>query len=299
MHLAPWYVWRPTQVVRRLALKFCPPSRGYQPLPVAWGGSIVADPTRPPLGRALANNGIYDIAVSECLSRLIRPGQTVVDAGANLGYMTVLMSRLVGPTGTVWAFEPHPELFQVLLRNAGASGPLINEALGAESGTAELIIPETANDGVAFLSGTGAPEVTTAVQAAIASTIASTTLSVPLTTIDETIGEKRIAVMKVDVEGSELGVLQGAYQALGHHRITHVIFEDHVGQESPVCNLLLSYGYTLFALGYSLWGPRIAPIGTQTLASPHEAPSYLATLEPEEVEVAMAPRGWKVLRTLP
>ncbi len=51
--------------------------------------------------------------MSEVLARLIDPGDTVVDAGANVGYMTVLAAAAAGPTGRVVAFEPHPE-WQVL-----------------------------------------------------------------------------------------------------------------------------------------------------------------------------------------
>ena len=42
------------------------------------------------LGRCLATTGIYNLAVSELLFRLIRPGDLVIDAGANVGYMSVL-----------------------------------------------------------------------------------------------------------------------------------------------------------------------------------------------------------------
>ncbi len=51
------------------------------------------------------------------LIRAIRPGDTVVDAGANVGLFTMLMSRLVGPSGLVHAFEPHPDTAGRLDRN--------------------------------------------------------------------------------------------------------------------------------------------------------------------------------------
>lgn len=294
LKLRPWYVWRPAQVARRVALRARPPSPGYRPIPVAWGGSVVADPTRRPLGTALVANAVYDLAVSEALARLIRPGAAALDAGANVGYMAALMARLVGPGGVVVAFEPHPGLFEVLARNVGPARPgrvLRNEALGSEPGTADLIVPESANDGVAYLAGVGTPFVSPSGR--------SDTVSVPVTTVDAAIGSGRVAVMKVDVEGSELAVLRGACAALAERRITHVVFEDHEGPGSPSCELLAGHGYTLFALGYSLMGPVVAPIDAGRLASDHEAPSYLATVDPDGATRACRPRGWRVLRRLP
>ena len=51
------------------------------------------------------------------LLSLARPGMTFLDAGANLGYYTVLLSGIVGPTGHIFAFEPEPQNFLVLAAN--------------------------------------------------------------------------------------------------------------------------------------------------------------------------------------
>src|SRR5207249_9878145 len=93
-----------------------PPSGGYQPIQTSWGVQMRADPTKM-IGRSILTTGIYVIAVSEVLARLIRPGDTVIDAGANIGYMTLLAAVAAGPSGTVLSFEPHPELFGVLRDN--------------------------------------------------------------------------------------------------------------------------------------------------------------------------------------
>ena len=75
------------------------PRSGYTPLPVAWGISVIADPAKM-IGRSLFTTGIYDLAVSEVLARLIEPGDTVVDAGANVGYMTLLAGVAAGSSRT-------------------------------------------------------------------------------------------------------------------------------------------------------------------------------------------------------
>ena len=79
---------------------------------------MIVDPTRA-IGRSIVTTGLFDLAVSELLARLIDPGDIVVDAGANVGYMTVLAATAAGRSGRVLAFEPHPELFAVLCQNAG------------------------------------------------------------------------------------------------------------------------------------------------------------------------------------
>jgi FkbM family methyltransferase len=285
----PWYVWRPWQLVRRASVAIKPPRSGYTPLPVAWGISVIADPAKT-IGRSLFTTGIYDLAVSEILARLITPGDTVVDAGANVGYMTLLSAVAAGSSGRVLSWEPHPELFSVLQRNvaslnsrAGAARIAIrNAALGPDSGHAELILPDhmDANDGVAYI---GQPDGSTA----------STRVAVE--TVDEIVGDASIAVMKMDVEGAELGVLTGARRAVGDGRITHIVFEDHVGADSPVARLLVANGYRIFSIGWTVRGLHLGTDGHEHLATAYEAPSFIASLEPQTVIDVCRAQGWTTL----
>ena len=75
------------------------------------------------------------------LSRIVKPGMTVVDVGSNLGLYTILLSRLVGPTGHVLAFEPDPDLFSLLqqssLLNGCANVTANNLALGSSAWSAD------------------------------------------------------------------------------------------------------------------------------------------------------------------
>ncbi len=68
--------------------------------------------------------------LTDFLMRACRPGDTVVDAGANIGYFTLLMSKLVGSSGLVHAFEPHPDTAARLDRNVAlnkAGNVLVHE----------------------------------------------------------------------------------------------------------------------------------------------------------------------------
>ena len=70
----------------------------------------------------LAFVGAHEPAVTALLRREVKPGDVAVDIGAHIGYFTLLLSRLVGEKGKVFAFEPDPDNFALLRRNAELNG---------------------------------------------------------------------------------------------------------------------------------------------------------------------------------
>ena len=83
--------------------------------------------------------GYWEMWVTEAMMRHVQPGMTVLDIGANLGYFTMLLADLVGPSGRVLAFEPNPEMAGRLRRSIGLNGfapttTLHEVALGASDG---------------------------------------------------------------------------------------------------------------------------------------------------------------------
>ena len=249
----------------------------------------MADPGKT-IGRSIRTTGIYDLSVSEVLARLIDDGDTVVDAGANVGYMTMLAAIAAGPSGHVLSWEPHPELFGILernIRNVGAAtacAPIAarNAALGDMHGRVDLVIPGSIveNDGLSHL---GQP------------TASDRTIPVSMETLDGFVEGRTVSVMKLDVEGAEVRVLSGARKALDAGRITHVVFEDHGGEDSEVIRLFVSKGYRVFSLGWSLRGLRLGEWAGARLAAQYEAPSYIASLAPDEVQLRCSSPGWITL----
>jgi len=286
----PWFIYQPTWLLKRAAA-VRPPRRGYRPLETSWGASITADPART-IGHSIATTGVHDIALSETLARLIAPGDTVVDAGANVGYATLLASLAAGPTGRVVAFEPHPALFEILTENINrarhrfeiASVDLRQSALSDSPGTAVLDIPQAfaGNDGVARL---GAPAFTA---------IGDTPL-VRVETLDDVLKTAAVTVLKLDVEGFEGAVLKGAARALREQRIRHILFEDHRPQPSGVVRDLQGAGYRVFSLGWAMRGPVVRPVDAAALAKAYEAPNFIASTRADEVMARCSPRGWLVL----
>jgi len=286
----PWFVYRPAQLIRRVRL--APATPGWQPLPTAWGVDILADPTKA-IGRSIRTTGLYDLAVSETLVRLIHSGDTVIDAGANVGYMTVLSALAAGPFGRVIACEPHPDLFVVLRRNVDAVGrfrsapvELHNLALGERAGTADLMLPPdfSSNDGVSRIVTGPIGE--------------GRSVPVKVEALDRLIGDRVTAVLKLDVEGFEIHVLRGAAAALGSRRIRHVVFEDDDVGKSQVVRLLQDAGYRVFSVGWTMKGLALSPVERGPLAAEYEAPNCIASLDPDLVVERCAPHGWRVLRNL-
>jgi FkbM family methyltransferase len=70
----------------------------------------------------LSLNGVYEEFETAVISSRVKTGDTVLDIGANIGYYTLLLARLVGKTGKVIAFEPEPENFTLLQKNVQVNG---------------------------------------------------------------------------------------------------------------------------------------------------------------------------------
>lgn len=101
----PYYLYRPTQALRRVWAFLRPPlAKELQTVVLPWGWPIRFH-SRDVIGRALLRNGVFELPVSEALCRLANAGELCFDVGANIGYMSaVLASR----GAQVVAFEPMP-----------------------------------------------------------------------------------------------------------------------------------------------------------------------------------------------
>lgn len=127
-------------------------------------------------------------------------GDVVVDAGAGAGTETFVLSQLVGPTGKVIAFEPHPELFARLERLCTLSRltnvTLFDIALGDEPTTA--LIDDLETGAASIVGGTGS-------------------LEVRVDALDRILGElgvERVDLLKMNIEGAETRALAGFRQGL-------------------------------------------------------------------------------------
>ena len=283
----PYYWYRPAQLARRLRTR---PSADGAPRLVrtAWGSRLYCWPD--PIGRAVARTGVYDLVVAETLARLADPGETAVDAGANVGLMSNLLAHAVGPSGRVVSFEPHPLIFETLSRNI-AQWETVDAikvievrqaAVSASAGVLPLAVdPDTfaRNKGTASLEQSDPGEST----------------NVRTVRLDDEFPDG-LGVLKLDVEGHEIAALQGADALLRSGRIRDILFEEHEQPPTPVTILLESRGYTVLGIRQGLAGPIVSPPADAYARQLWDPPALLATMDPDRVRRRFARRGWLCLR---
>ena len=149
-------------------------------------------------------SGSYEPGVTAVLMRYVKPGMSVVDIGANIGYFTILLASLVGERGVVVAVEPNPENIKLMEASRRVNGfdqvLIIQAAAGRHTGLLSL--------NVSYSNGiTG--EVSDNLNAILASH------PVPGFALDGLLPKDRqISLMKIDVEGAELNALIGLSQTI-------------------------------------------------------------------------------------
>ena len=177
--------------------------------------------------------------------KYLRPGDTVIDVGANIGQLTLTAAVAVGPAGKVLAIEPHPEIFGYLCRNVALNG-------AKNTQTSNNAIGE--RDGCALLSSCRSDDLN-----AIAS---ANGIEVPMRRLDGmSNGLENIALLKVDVEGYERFVLLGATLTLTRTRCIYFeSWEEHFAKYGyslcDIAHFLAENGFWLYkAIGGDLFGP--------------------------------------------
>jgi len=176
----------------------------------------------------------------EFVHDFLKPGDTLIDVGANIGCVTAAGSLAVGETGHVFSVEPHPQTFKHLQKtiaiNHCTNVTSLNIALGAEAGIVNFTDESRKDDNncVALNADSG--------------------IKVPCRTLASLVPEhsiSRIAVMKIDVEGFEMHVLRGAEAIL--HKVDSIYIEvlEHTLQKFGSCSaevfkLLQAHGFRCF-----------------------------------------------------
>lgn len=110
------------------------------------GMKLYVNPEDKVLSDSLIQDGVWEALETKYVTGIIKKGWTVLDVGANIGYYTLIFSKLVGETGKVFAFEPDPENFALLKRNVEENFcknvVLVKKALSNITGKTKLFIDE-------------------------------------------------------------------------------------------------------------------------------------------------------------
>ena len=201
-----------------------------------------------PAGTDLLLNGIKshdsEIRLAKFITLQLNPGDVFIDVGAHYGYYSLLASSLVG-NGRVFALEPSSTSFKLLKENTEevSNVKIMQAAAGDQHG--EIIFYEypgpyaeyntTVKDAYAdepWLKKTG-----------------QKTTSVPVIMLDDLLSDEKIerAMIKMDVEGGEAGVLMGLQHSLAKKEITiameYLASEHKIHSHAAAANLLRLTGY--------------------------------------------------------
>jgi FkbM family methyltransferase len=154
-------------------------------------------------GRAIMENGVYEADSIRLLERIIAPGMTFVDVGANVGQYSLVASRLVEPGGKIYAIEPTPAVIELLERNVVRNNltnvQICRLAIIDRNGEADFYLSRARRIGTSSLfenrrSRGGKIRVSCQTLDAFAAAQ----------------GLDKIDVVKLDIEGSEYAAIEGA-----------------------------------------------------------------------------------------
>lgn len=170
-------------------------------------------------------------------AEVVRPGDTVVDAGANWGVHALYLARLVGQSGHVHAFEPHPQVVEELRWHVERNGlsQVSIHACGLLDRAGEIPFVLGENSKTSHVTGTHDHG-------------AGRQIIVPCLTLDEVMEKQSLSslrLMKVDVEGAEGRLLKGAEKTIRRFR-PHLVVELHnPEQDMEVARLLSAWNYRI------------------------------------------------------
>ncbi|WON75835.1 FkbM family methyltransferase [Serratia sp. UGAL515B_01] len=194
------------------------------------------------VGRSMDLYGEWSEGEVTMMSRLISPGDCVVEVGSNLGTHTVPLARMVGESGSVIAFEPQRMIFQLLCANLVNNGLTnvwaYNSAVGRATGTVtvpEIDLGATCNFGcirVGSKNGT----------------------KTPIVTLDSLELEK-IDLLKIDAEDYEPQVLLGAYETI-ERLLPPIFLEYNHHMREEINKVLRLFPYRAWTFDEPLFSPE-------------------------------------------
>jgi FkbM family methyltransferase len=197
----------------------------------------------------------YEPAVLEAIHRALSPGDVFIDIGANIGFFSVFAARIVGRSGRVFAFEPHPAARDALVDLAARNGvtdviEIVPLALSDREGDATLHLNRE------FTSYSTLDPLASPMRASAAFT---ESLAIRMTTMDRWMTDHpgivpRIRCIKIDVEGTESAVLSG---------MTHLIERLHApilcetSIDSEADRALIAHGFVRYQIEPGAYGNHL------------------------------------------
>ncbi|MBS2020144.1 MAG: FkbM family methyltransferase [Deltaproteobacteria bacterium] len=233
------------------------------------------------VGRSLDLYGEWCASETDILTALVRTGEVVVDVGANVGTLTLSLAAAVGRSGRVIAFEPQRLVHALLTTNAAMNGAFQVEcvlaAVGDVTGTVDIprCDPERAcNVGAAAIASTPS---------------AGETEPVPLMRIDD-LALTSCHLLKIDAEGFEPKVLEGARRTIEAHRPFLFVENDTVERSAATLAALRALRYRAYWHVARYYRPDNWHGAARDVFAPYQPQANLVAV-PIEREVPAIVRG--------
>ena len=195
--------------------------------------------------------GRLELRTTALFERILRPGDSYIDVGAHVGYHALLAARLVGASGRIFAVDPQPYNCAKILTNAELNGfsniTVIAAAVAETDGFIALKNQSRQDKARLTLAGPGVND----------GALAFVVPKITLRWLIETYQLRPVNLLKVDVEGFELEVLNGAGDAI--RTIENIVFEVLPGEDADktlaIERKLLDCGFQMFDVDGAAWRP--------------------------------------------
>jgi FkbM family methyltransferase len=197
---------------------------GRMLISTVWGGRLLVPSNDLSLMPELVAHGTYDVPFTTFVQRHIKPGDTVIDVGANVGLFTLLLAYQVWEMGRVIAYEASPRMLELLRHNVAMGWlddrvEIVPKAAAAASGTLPFLVPRQF-----AMTGSLRPVEDLLTTENRVDTIDR--IEVEAEPLDVHLGRHdRIDLIKIDVEGAEDQVFAGMERLLASGVVTRVTFE--------------------------------------------------------------------------
>jgi FkbM family methyltransferase len=206
--------------------------------------TLEVDPKNGIIERDLIVKGVFSPHLYDVFTEMIQRGNTVVDVGANIGYFTLLFSKIVGENGKVYSFEPVSQIYSKLEKNIeiNSVGNIVaeNYALGEEQSELTINYQESSSGQSSLINKT---------QNSVSEKIHVVTLDSYLEKFDA------LDFVKIDIEGFEFQALRGMQKTLKKFKPSVVmefspllyrnIDEDYLGYSRSLLNFMMALGYRI------------------------------------------------------
>ncbi|MAT99146.1 MAG: hypothetical protein CL608_18525 [Anaerolineaceae bacterium] len=178
----------------------------------------------------------HEVETISQLDKLAAPGMTMLDIGAHVGYYSRRYAKVLGENGRIFAFEPHPRTFATLQHNVKRLPQVtaVQLALAEQEGTAELhdYLMMSASGSLHYDEAMAALQKSqthdTDIAPRIGHTFSAQTFTVRTTPVDDflaTRGIQQVDLVKMDIEGAEIGALRGMQQTIANSPNLKLVME--------------------------------------------------------------------------